>query len=63
MFGFEPFSVTPFSGLESVVIVIDGDIFLVSFDINTETQHTFKINTDTINSLNINTLLECEAER
>jgi hypothetical protein len=63
MFGFEPFSTTPFSGLELVVVVMDGDIFLVSFDINTETEHAFKINTDTTNSLNINTLLEYEAER
>ena len=63
MFGFQPFSATSFSGLESVVVVMGGDVFLVSFDINTQTEHAFKINTDTINSLNINTLLEYEAER
>ena len=63
MFGFEPFSATPFSTFETVVVVVNGDVFLVTCDINTGTQHSIKINTEAINSLNINTLLEYETER
>ena len=63
MFGFEPYSALPFSTVETVVALIDGDIFLATVSVNTITDNSLALNQATAEILTINTILDYEAER
>jgi|TARA_R110000824_G_scaffold68930_1_gene177682 hypothetical protein len=63
MFGFEPYSAVPFSTVDTVTIVINGNIFEAIVSVNTITDDSLSVNQATAEILTVNTILNYEAER